>query len=112
MITVSDCATILETLYSAEDPIYHRGTETTPVDLSYGEHAEKNGARIRIWFYAMRRRGSAYGMVKGTLRDMIMDRLGSPDPGLASVSKAEEKRARYSTEARNERQMRQRLPGA
>jgi len=108
MLTISDAATILEALASAEDPIYRKCKscreyiETTPTELAYSADAERNPARFKIWFWAMTRRGFDSLAVKGTLRDMILDRLGVPRK-LMAVSKAEMQRACYATQNKRRR---------
>lgn len=60
---------VLEALGCSSDPIFHRGKETTSYDLAYGEFHKSDSARIRIQFFSKTR------LTKGTLKDMVKDRL-------------------------------------
>jgi len=72
----SECRGILEAMGSASDPIFHRGEETTPNDLEFRVQVLNDGRgpteRTVIEFYSGSRR---LHRVKGTVRDMVKDRL-------------------------------------
>lgn len=76
-ITVEDAAQILDALGSNGDPVVYRGVETTVNDLVYSEHAERDARKLRLRFYVVGR-ARRPRLVSGTLRTMILDRLGEP----------------------------------
>lgn len=84
-LTVESAASILEELGSDLDPVFYRGRETTAADLRYSEYADRDAFRMRVEFYPVRKLRSRVVRVRGTLRDMILDRLGAPRRGLKRV---------------------------
>jgi len=73
-LTVEEATSILDVLGSDYDPIYYRGEETTPRDLAYTEHGSEDAGQVRIQFYGLR--GTGIRRRNGTLRTMILDRMG------------------------------------
>lgn len=73
-MSIEDAAEILDHLASDLDPIYYRGMETSPRDLGMSEHCGRSASRIRIEFYSIHTRHRR--RVKGSMRDMILDRMG------------------------------------
>jgi len=70
MMDVREAVEVLENLGSASDPVFFAGVETTPTDLSYTEHADKDCRELRIR-YAV----DAGRWVEGTLSGMVQERL-------------------------------------
>lgn len=74
-LTVEGAAQVLDALGCAKDLVYRRGRATTVEDLAWTPlgNTSRNAYRFRIEFYGGRRNPV---LRRGTLVDMIMDRLG------------------------------------
>ena len=73
-LTIDEALEILRVLGSDEDPIIFRGIEITPNDIE-DYAADKVSARyIHIKYFG--KKGRSVRMKKGTLIDMLKDRLG------------------------------------
>lgn len=78
ILTVDDaCAILADYLGSGDDPVWYKGEASSPNDLRYSEIAGRNAARCRIRFYAANRKQPVFG----SLRDMIIDRIGVKKTG-------------------------------
>ena len=60
----------LEDHGSAEDPVFHNGKETTPMQISYDHHALDSVAGIKIAYYG----GDPLRLIRGTARGMLRER--------------------------------------
>ncbi len=92
-ITVELAAEILGSLWSDQDPVFYGGLETTAQDLAGSALATAPAARVRVVYWTL---GNELRAVEGSLKDMILDRLGCPRTGLkrAKMQRKGTKKAR------------------